>query len=101
MIIENGCVPEADGLSRQEYLHRHIQQIQRACGEGANITAYLCWSITTNREWGLKLSPKSDFGLYKIDLDDDSSLTRIETEDVAVYSAIIQQRAAALLHKKY
>ncbi len=92
MIIENGCVPEADGVSRQEYLRRHIHQIQRARQEGVNIIAYFCWSITTNREWGLKLSPKSDFGLYKIDLDNDVNLTRIETADAAFYSKIVQQR---------
>jgi beta-glucosidase/6-phospho-beta-glucosidase/beta-galactosidase/ABC-type amino acid transport substrate-binding protein len=97
MIIENGCVPEADGMSRQEYLRRHIQQIQRAYQEGANITAYLCWSITTNREWGLKLSPKSDFGLYRIDLDNDPHLMRVETEDVAAYRKIIEQHGLGVI----
>jgi beta-glucosidase/6-phospho-beta-glucosidase/beta-galactosidase/ABC-type amino acid transport substrate-binding protein len=101
MIIENGCVPEADGIFRQEYLRRHIEQIQRACQEGVNIVAYLCWSITTNREWGLKLSPKSDFGLYKIDLDNDYNLTRIETEDVAVYRKIVQQLTALPLRTNH
>ncbi len=93
MIIENGCVPMVDGMPRGEYLRRHIQQVQRARQQGVNISAYICWSITTNREWGLKLSPKNDFGLYRIDLDNDPKLTRVETEDVAVYKAIIQRRS--------
>jgi beta-glucosidase/6-phospho-beta-glucosidase/beta-galactosidase/ABC-type amino acid transport substrate-binding protein len=93
IIVENGCVPEADGIQRSDYLRRHIQQVQRAHQEGANVIAYLCWSITTNREWGLKLSPSSDFGLYSIDLDTDPDLQRLKTADVDVYQEIIRDRA--------
>jgi beta-glucosidase/6-phospho-beta-glucosidase/beta-galactosidase/ABC-type amino acid transport substrate-binding protein len=89
VVIENGCVTSADGFSRAEYLSAHIAQVERALQRGAPIEAYLCWSVTSNREWGLPFNDGSDFGLYYIDLDRDANLTRTPTEASARYAKII------------
>jgi beta-glucosidase/6-phospho-beta-glucosidase/beta-galactosidase len=89
IVIENGCVTAADGFSRAKYLSAHIEQIERARRRGAPIEAYLCWSITSNREWGLPFDDNSDFGLYHIDLDHDPNLTRMPTESSRLYATLI------------
>lgn len=88
VIIENGCVTSADGFSRDKYLEAHISQVEHAWRRGAPIAAYLCWSITSNREWGLPFDDNSDFGLYHIDLDHDASLTRTPTDASRRYAAL-------------
>jgi len=90
IIIENGCVINACNVKQDEYLLSHFAEIKRALAEGINIKGYLCWSITTNREWGLKLGPDSDFGLYRIDLDNDPQLVRKPSPSVDVYKNIIK-----------
>lgn len=89
VVIENGCVTNADGYTRARYLEAHIKQIDKALEKGLPIEAYLCWSITSNREWGLHFDDNSDFGLYHIDLDTDPDLKRTPTEASAKYAAII------------
>jgi beta-glucosidase/6-phospho-beta-glucosidase/beta-galactosidase/ABC-type amino acid transport substrate-binding protein len=89
LVVENGSVDVADDIKREDYLRRHIAAVQRAVQEGLNVIGYMCWSITTNREWGNPLSPSCDFGLYQIDLDHDSSLTRHETSAAMVYRQVI------------
>ena len=92
LVIENGSVDVADGVDRAAYLRQHLQQIQQAVCDGVNVVGYVCWSITSNREWGLAFSRSSDFGLYHIDLDTDPGLKRQPTPAVAVYQGIIAQR---------
>jgi beta-glucosidase/6-phospho-beta-glucosidase/beta-galactosidase len=82
-------VTAADGFSRAKYLKAHIEQVERARQRGAPIEAYLCWSITSNREWGLPFDDNSDFGLYHIDLDHDPNLTRMPTESSRLYTTLI------------
>ena len=94
MVVENGCVDSAQGVERPEYLRQHIREIQRAVTEGKNIIGYLCWSITSNREWGVKFDRASDFGLYHIDLDNDPELKRVPTPAVDAYLKIISERSA-------
>jgi beta-glucosidase/6-phospho-beta-glucosidase/beta-galactosidase/ABC-type amino acid transport substrate-binding protein len=94
LIVENGSVDMADGVERVDYIRRHIREVQRARRDGANVTAYICWSITSNREWGLPFGPGSDFGLYHIDLDADPELKRAPTTAVAAYREIIRKRSA-------
>lgn len=90
IVIENGCVAKADNVSRADYLSKHIAQVQRARRRGVPIVAYLCWAITSNREWGLPFDDNSDFGLYHIDLDRDPALRRVPTDASARYAAIIR-----------
>ncbi len=90
VIIENGCVTATDGFTRAKYLNAHIGQVERALRRGVPIEAYLCWSITSNREWGLPFDDNSDFGLYHIDLDRDAALTRVPTEASKLYADLIR-----------
>jgi beta-glucosidase/6-phospho-beta-glucosidase/beta-galactosidase len=89
-IVENGCVENADGFDRVAYLNVHLKQVQRALAEGVKVAGYLCWSITTNRELGQKLTPSTDFGLYHIDLDTDENLERKPTPAAENYKEIIK-----------
>ena len=93
LVIENGFVDQADGIDRSRYLRLHIQQIQRAIKDGVNVTGYICWSITSNREWGLPFDSHSDFGLYHIELYKDPHLQRIPTKATVTYQEIIKKRS--------
>ncbi|MEM7556254.1 MAG: family 1 glycosylhydrolase [Cyanobacteria bacterium P01_A01_bin.84] len=91
MILENGCVEEADGVKRHEYISQHIHQVQRAVNNGVNIIGYISWCITSNREWGHPFDNDSDFGLYHIDLDNDPDLKRIPSIASEVYREIVDK----------
>jgi beta-glucosidase/6-phospho-beta-glucosidase/beta-galactosidase len=95
LIVENGSVDVADKVDRATYLSQHIGQVQRAAQDGVNVIGYVCWAITSNREWGLPFGASSDFGLYHIELDTDPALTRVPTPAVAVYQDIIARRGAS------
>jgi beta-glucosidase/6-phospho-beta-glucosidase/beta-galactosidase len=92
IIVENGCVDSAAGTTRDVYLREHLREVQRAIEAGIPVKGYLCWSITSNREWGLPFGSDSDFGLYHVALDTDSELTRQPTKARATYSDIIHRR---------
>jgi beta-glucosidase/6-phospho-beta-glucosidase/beta-galactosidase len=94
IVVENGSVTSADDVTRPEYLTRHIANVQHAVEDGAPVDAYLCWSITSNREWGLVFDANSDFGLYHIDLDTDPNLVRVPTTSSERYAEIIARRSA-------
>lgn len=96
ILIENGCTTSADDVTRAEYITEHLQQVQRAVDDGVPVEAYLCWSITSNREWGLPFNDSSDFGLFHIDLDADPALTRVPTAASARYAQIIAARSAQI-----
>ena len=94
LIIENGCIDEADKLTREEYLRAHIREVTRARAMGIPVAGYICWSITSNREWGLAFGPASDFGLYHIDLDNDPELKRVPTASAEMYKKVIQEETS-------
>ncbi|MDQ8189960.1 family 1 glycosylhydrolase [Roseibacillus persicicus] len=94
MIIENGCVPMADGVTRQEYLRAHLAEISKVCQEGVPVTGYLCWSLTSNREWGHAFNHQTDFGLYHVALETDPDLKRVPSKEVGFYKDIIAAHAA-------
>jgi beta-glucosidase/6-phospho-beta-glucosidase/beta-galactosidase len=79
-------------VNRPEYISQHVRQVQRARHDGVNVVSYLCWSITSNREWGLRFGSGSDFGLYHIELDSDPELKRVSTPAGAAYRKIIENR---------
>ena len=93
VVIENGCVVKAADVGRPDYLTEHVNQVRKAVEQGAPVDAYICWSITSNREWGLPFDDGSDFGLYHIDLDKDATLKRVATDSSRRYAGLI---AAAL-----
>ncbi len=92
LIVENGSVAVADGVDRASYLRQHVKQVQRVAAEGVEVAGYMCWSLTSNREWGHAFGEHSDFGLYHIDLDTDPDLKRAPTKSVEVYGEIIYGR---------
>lgn len=92
MVVENGCIEQADGVTRADYLRQHIQQVQRAINDGMSVIGYVCWCITSNREWGAKFDGTSDYGLFYIDLDNDPELERISTPAAKTYREIIRSR---------
>jgi beta-glucosidase/6-phospho-beta-glucosidase/beta-galactosidase len=91
MIIENGCIEFADGFTREQYLKAHTEQVRGARLAGIPVVAYICWSITSNREWGLPFSGNSDFGLYRIELDNDPNLNRTFTRSSTAFKNIIEE----------
>jgi beta-glucosidase/6-phospho-beta-glucosidase/beta-galactosidase len=95
MIIENGCIESADNFTRGEYLLAHVREVTRARATGIPVRAYIYWSITSNREWGLPFGPASDFGLFHIDLDNDSELKRVMTPSAQLYKKIISEEGGA------
>ena len=92
LVVENGSVEATDGVDRATYIRRHVEQVQRAARDGVKVIGYVCWSITSNREWGLPFGKGSDFGLYHIELDTDPALKRVPTPAVATYQEIIARR---------
>ena len=89
MIIENGSVPFADGIRRKDYLTLHLNEVSKACKDGIPVSAYLLWSLTSNREWGHAFDNNTDFGLYHVDLDGDPELKRVPTSEVEFYKEVI------------
>lgn len=92
VVVENGCVTSADGFSRAKYVEAHVAEVREAIAKGIRVDAYLCWSITSNREWGLHFDDNSDFGLYHIDLDTDPALQRKETDASRAYAQLISNK---------
>ena len=92
LIIENGSVDVADNMDRATYIRKHISKVQRAVKDGVNVIGYTCWSITSNREWGLPFDKNSDFGLYHIELNTDPELKRVPTPAAWAYREIISKR---------
>ncbi|MBV8066472.1 MAG: family 1 glycosylhydrolase [Candidatus Eremiobacteraeota bacterium] len=89
VVVENGCVVKAANVGRPDYLTEHVNQVRMAIEQGAPVETYICWSITSNREWGLPFDDGSDFGLYHIDLDTDPELKRQPTDSSRRYAALI------------
>jgi beta-glucosidase/6-phospho-beta-glucosidase/beta-galactosidase len=111
LIMENGLVDQAgafkirgedpprDVVDRATYIREHVRQVQRARAAGVDVQGYFVWSLTSNREWGLRFGPGTDFGLYHIDLDGDPALAHSSrpltihpTPAVEEYRAIIRDR---------
>jgi beta-glucosidase/6-phospho-beta-glucosidase/beta-galactosidase/ABC-type amino acid transport substrate-binding protein len=95
IVVENGCVVRVPGFTRADYLKAHVAQVRKAVELGAPVEAYLCWSITSNREWGLTFDDGSDFGLYHVDLDTDPALTRKPTDSSRTYASLIADSKVA------
>lgn len=93
LIIENGCIEVADNHTREQYLRAHIREVTRARATGIPVVGYICWSITSNREWGLEFGPASDFGLYHIDLENDPELKRVSTASAEMYKRVIREES--------
>ncbi|WP_433667589.1 family 1 glycosylhydrolase [Nocardia sp. CA-136227] len=90
-IVENGMPtenarPRADGYTRSDHLRDTVYWLQRAKSGGMNVIGYNYWSLTDNYEWS-SYTPR--FGLYTVNVRTDPTLSRIPTDAVATYRAII------------
>ncbi len=74
-----------------DFWNRYSEDIQLAKALGCKLFRF---SLTSNREWGLKFSPSSDFGLYHIELDTDPALKRVPTPAALTYQKLIEKRGA-------
>jgi beta-glucosidase/6-phospho-beta-glucosidase/beta-galactosidase/ABC-type amino acid transport substrate-binding protein len=92
LIVENGCPSSAGGVSRAEYLHSHLAEVDNAIAKGIPVRAYNWWSITSNREWGHAFDLNTDFGLHYIDLENDPDLKRHASPEAELLKKIISER---------
>jgi beta-glucosidase/6-phospho-beta-glucosidase/beta-galactosidase/ABC-type amino acid transport substrate-binding protein len=93
-IFENGSVEVADNIDRATYIRKHVDEVKRAVRDNVNVDGYICWALTSNREWDCEFSAGSDFGLIHIDLDSDPFLIRGPFTPSAIsYMQIIRDRA--------
>ncbi|RAV31137.1 family 1 glycosylhydrolase [Corynebacterium heidelbergense] len=92
-IVENGVptdngAPRADGYAPEDYLQDVVYWLQRAKADGIPVIGYNHWSLVDNYEWG-DYSPR--FGLWRVDVKEDPSLTRRETPSVPAYRDVVRQ----------
>ncbi|MFH0918666.1 MAG: glycoside hydrolase family 1 protein [Candidatus Omnitrophota bacterium] len=64
LIAENGICTEDDDL-RWDYIRQHLEQLQRAIGQGVKVLGYIYWSLIDNFEWDKGFAPH--FGLVHVD----------------------------------
>ncbi|MCM6777111.1 family 1 glycosylhydrolase [Nocardia sp. CDC159] len=87
MATENGR-PRPDDYGRADYLRDVVYWLQRARMAGFDVIGYNYWSLTDNYEWG-SYAPR--FGLYRVDVTTDRTLTRRATDAVGAYAEIIER----------
>ncbi len=85
-VTENGLDDRA-GTRRNQYLFDHLQAVERAIAAGADVRAYLHWSLMDNFEWLEAWGPR--FGLYRVNFE---TLERTETPSVAYYRQLVTSR---------
>ena len=95
IVVENGCVVRVPGFHARRLLEGARCASAQSGRLGAPVEAYLCWSITSNREWGLTFDDGSDFGLYHVDLDTDPTLGRKPTDSSRTYASLIADSKVA------
>ena len=89
-IVENGMPTldggRGDGIERGEFLRDTVFWLQRAVADGYPVIGYNHWSLVDNYEWG---DYSARFGLYRVDVLADPTLTRRPTSGVDAYRDII------------
>jgi len=89
-----------NGHPRDRYLRKHVAEVLNAKADEADVQAYICWCITTNRELGAPANPQSDFGLFHIDLDHDPSLARTSTVSALAYKKLIDMFGKVVIDRR-
>ncbi|MEU9443029.1 family 1 glycosylhydrolase [Streptomyces sp. NPDC048304] len=87
LVVSESGIATDSGKRRAEFIVRALQQIFRARADGVDVRGYYHWSLMDNFEW--LQGYKAHFGLYKVDR---STMERIPTEAVTVYSEIARSR---------
>lgn len=84
----DGCVHDLD---RVDFLRRYLDELRRACEDGADVRGYFHWSLTDNFEWNSGCEER--FGLVYMDY---PSLTRIPKDSASWYADVIRTNGASL-----
>jgi beta-glucosidase len=68
-VTENGCAYQEhpDDPARIAYLAAHIDAVDAALAQGADVRGYFVWSLTDNFEWAEGFTKR--FGLVHVDFD--------------------------------
>jgi beta-glucosidase/6-phospho-beta-glucosidase/beta-galactosidase len=85
-IFENGLA-DAEDKYRTEFIKEHLEKLQEAIEDGADIKGYFHWSLLDNFEWNLGYGPK--FGLCKVDR---KTMKRTPRKSYFEYQKIIKNR---------
>ncbi|XP_003579958.1 beta-glucosidase 12-like [Brachypodium distachyon] len=70
--VNNKSLPLQESLmddARVEYHHKHLDILQSAIRDGANVKGYFAWSLLDNFEWVYGYTMR--FGLHFVDYDDE------------------------------
>lgn len=84
IISETGLADHEDDM-RPDYIRTQIRAVARALNDGADVRAYMYWSLLDNYEWDLGIGMR--FGLVEIDYD---TLERRIRPSAYVYKQIIK-----------
>ena len=79
---------ELDDQGRIEYIRVHLEALNRAISDGANIMGYIHWSAFDNFEWNCGFGRR--FGLVFIDYED--NLKRIKKSSFNWYKEVIENQ---------
>lgn len=96
MVTENGAAfddyvsPEGkvEDPERVAYLHGHLDAVQRAVADGADVRGYFLWSLMDNFEWAYGYSKR--FGAVYVDY---ASQRRIPKTSAHWYADVIRRHA--------
>jgi beta-glucosidase len=84
-VTENGLA-DADDTRRERFIRSHLSELHKAIVDGADVRAYLHWTLIDNFEWSFGYAPR--FGLIEIDRDTQSRSIR---PSARAYAQIIRQ----------
>jgi beta-glucosidase len=86
-VTENGIAEGVQpDVKRPKFIVDHIEAMERAMKDGADVRGYLHWSLMDNFEWHLGFEPR--FGLLRVDYTDPSR-PFAETDGAKAYAEII------------
>lgn len=85
IITENG-IPSKDDDRRVQFLHSHLDMLEKSRAENPNICGYFHWSLLDNYEW--LEGTDARFGLYHVDFAND--LAREPKPSSSVYRDFIE-----------
>jgi beta-glucosidase len=86
MIVTENGIADHEGSTRPKYLAQHIDALERAVHDGADVRGYFHWSLMDNFEWDSGYTPR--FGIYRVDVNTDPQLVRQPTPAVATFKQI-------------
>ena len=89
IVTENGTKDAADDGTAPSWIARHLQWLERAREEGADVRGYFYWTLTDNYEWNHGMH--YPMGLYAVDPDDPTK-ARTPRKGVATYGRIAESR---------